>query len=67
MTIIVNGTSNTSFSNPIYVSDLLQNLNLSTKPVLVEVDKIALLPREHATTRLNEGAVVEIILVTAGG
>ena len=67
MTIIVNGKSNSSFAEPISVSELLGQLNLSATPVLVEVDKTALLPREHATTQLQEGSVIEIILVTAGG
>ena len=67
MTIIVNGKSNSSFADPISVSELLGQLNLSATPVLVEVDKTALLPREHATTQLHEGSVIEIILVTAGG
>jgi thiamine biosynthesis protein ThiS len=67
MTITVNGQSNSSFQSPINVSELLDQLNLSATPVLVEVDRIALRPREHATTLLNEGAVIEIIRVAAGG
>ncbi|MCP4846943.1 MAG: sulfur carrier protein ThiS [Verrucomicrobiaceae bacterium] len=67
MTITVNGQSNTSFTEPIYVYELLQHLNLASNPVLVEVNKVALLPREHATTQLTEGAIIEIIMVTAGG
>ena len=67
MTIIINGQSNSSFPSPISVSELLEKLNLSTLPVLVEVDRTALLPREYSSSLLKEGSVIEIIRVAAGG
>jgi thiamine biosynthesis protein ThiS len=67
MTITINGQSNSSFPSPISVSELLEKLSLSTLPVLVEVDRTALLPREHSSTLLKEGSVIEIIRVAAGG
>ena len=67
MTITINGKSNSTFPSPISVSELLEKLNLSKIPVLVEVDQTALLPREHSSTLLVEGSVIEIIRVAAGG
>ena len=67
MTITINGKSNPNFEDPLYVSELLEKLKLSATPVLVEVDRIALHPREHEAARLVDGSVVEIIRVSAGG
>ncbi len=49
------------------VSALLASLNLKGKPVIVELDGIALLPREFAQPPLLHGARVEIISLVAGG
>lgn len=49
------------------VSDLLASLNLKGKPIIVELDGIALLPREFEQTPLIHGNRVEIISIVAGG
>ncbi len=67
MTITINGKFNTNFEDPLYVSELIDKLNLSATPVLVEVDRIALRPREHSSARVVDGSVVEIIRISAGG
>ena len=67
MTITINGKFNTNFENPLCVSELIEKLNLSSTPVLVEVDRVALRPREHATAQVVDGSVVEIIRISAGG
>jgi len=67
MTITINGNLNTDFENPLYVSELIERLNLSATPVLVEVDRIALRPREYTTAQVVDGSVVEIIRISAGG
>lgn len=67
MTITINGETNSRFQCPISVSELLEELNLATMPVLVEVNRTALLPREHSSILLDEGDVVELIRVAAGG
>jgi sulfur carrier protein len=49
------------------VRELLHQLGLTGKPAVVEVNQHALFPREHETTPLAEGDVVEIVQITAGG
>ena len=36
-------------------------------PVVVEHNEIALLPREREITTVNDGDVIEIVQITAGG
>ena len=67
MKITVNGKEYTRFKTPIYVTELLENIKLSDLPVVVEVNKVALLPREHSTTKLKDGSMIEIIVIAAGG
>ena len=67
MRITVNGQENTAFNSPVYVTELLEQLELAQLPVIIEVDKIALHPREYPETLLQDGAIVEIIRVAAGG
>ena len=66
MTIIVNGNER-QLKEGSKVSNLLETLNLSDKPVVVEHNKAALFPREYELTTLNEGDKVEIITIAAGG
>jgi sulfur carrier protein len=42
-------------------------VDLAGKPVVVEHNQTALLPREIATTVVNDGDVIEIVQITAGG
>jgi len=67
MKITVNGKEDSSFNAPIYVTELLEHLKLLNRPVVVEVNKVALRPREYPTTKLEDGSLVEIIMVAAGG
>jgi len=67
MTITVNGKEDSRFNAPIYVTELLEHLKLLDLPVVIEVNKVALLPREYSTTKIEDGAVIEIIMVAAGG
>jgi len=67
MKITVNGKEDSSFNAPIYVTELLEHLKLLDLPVVVEVNKVALRPREYSTTKLDDGALIEIIMIAAGG
>lgn len=68
MTIQVNGSAHTTPAPaPLTVRELLEELGLGRKPVVVELNRRALFPREHVETRLNEGDVLEIVQITAGG
>ncbi|MGB0991070.1 MAG: sulfur carrier protein ThiS [Akkermansiaceae bacterium] len=66
MTIIVNGNEH-QLETGSKIRDLLETLNLSEKPVVVEHNKAALFPREYDLTDLNEGDNIEIITIAAGG
>ncbi len=67
MQITLNGKRTEEYGYALPVSSLLDQLGLTGQPVLVELDGIALHPREHAETTITEGAVVEIIRIAAGG
>ncbi len=66
MTITLNGEKQT-FPAPLPLPSLLQSLGLEGKPVVVEHNRLALLPRELAATTINDGDEVEIVQITAGG
>ncbi len=66
MTITLNGTKR-EFPGTMTLPDLLAAVDLAGKPVVVEHNQTALLPREIATTMLNEGDAIEIVQITAGG
>jgi sulfur carrier protein len=66
MTITLNGKP-TEVQAPATVSDLLEQIGMAGKPVVVERNQSALLPREHPSTSLAEGDFLEVIQITAGG
>jgi len=49
------------------VAELLEELGLAGKPVVVELDGRAVLAREHADAVVAAGARVEIVTLAAGG
>lgn len=65
MTITLNGKKQDTAASTI--SDLLKSIGLGDRPVVVEHNQRALLPREHAQTGLGDGDVVEVVQITAGG
>lgn len=66
MTITLNGQTRT-LESAATIADLLALLGLSGKPVVVERNQQALLPREIEATPVSEGDVIEIVQITAGG
>lgn len=66
MTITLNGLKK-DFPAALALTDLLEQLDLAGKPVVVEHNKIALLPKEIFQAQVNDGDVIEIIQITAGG
>jgi thiamine biosynthesis protein ThiS len=66
MTITLNGTKR-EFPEPLTMADLLEAVGLAGKPVVVEKNQLALLPREIGETSVAEGDVIEIVQITAGG
>ncbi|MGV3662422.1 MAG: sulfur carrier protein ThiS [Prosthecobacter sp.] len=66
MTITLNGEKR-ELSPPQSVRSLLELVGLAGKPVVVEHNRNALLPREIDATTVNDGDVIEVVQITAGG
>jgi sulfur carrier protein len=66
MQITLNGEKRT-FDSLLTVRALLDDLGLGGKPVVVEQNQAALLPRELDTASVSEGDVIEVVQITAGG
>ena len=66
MTITLNGQQHT-VAAPATIYDLLTHLGFGGRPVVVEHNRKALLPREHPTSAVNDGDVIEIVQIPAGG
>ncbi len=66
MTITLNGEKR-ELSGPQSVSSLLELVGLAGKPVVVEHNRQALLPREIDAATVNDGDVIEVVQITAGG
>jgi sulfur carrier protein len=66
MQITLNGEKR-SFPAPLTLRDLLETLGLGGKPVVVEQNQTALLPRELDTATVSDGDVIEVVQITAGG
>jgi sulfur carrier protein len=49
------------------IGELLESMGLGGRPVVIELDREALLPREQASAPLKEGSIVEVVQITAGG
>jgi sulfur carrier protein len=49
------------------VSALLEQLGMGGRPVVVELNKEALFPRQFAETVVPNQAIVEIVSIVAGG
>jgi thiamine biosynthesis protein ThiS len=66
MTITLNGTKR-EFTDPMTMNSLLEAVDLAGKPVVVEHNQVALLPREIQTAAIRDGDIIEIVQITAGG
>ncbi|MBE7496024.1 MAG: sulfur carrier protein ThiS [Verrucomicrobiaceae bacterium] len=66
MQILLNGEKR-ALDGPVSVRSLLESLGLAGKPVVVEKNQTALLPRELDSATLAEGDVIEVVQITAGG
>jgi thiamine biosynthesis protein ThiS len=66
MQLIVNGRPQ-EIPAPATVKDLLHHIGFGERPVVVEHNHEALLPREHATRQLQAGDKLEVVQITAGG
>lgn len=66
MTITLNGTKR-ELAEGLPMASLLEELDLTGKPVVVEQNQQALLPREIGEAMVRDGDVIEIVQITAGG
>ena len=66
MTITLNGDKR-EFEKVRTLADVLRQIGLEGKPVVVEQNKRALFPREIPGAPVADGDVIEIVQVTAGG
>ena len=66
MKITLNGEKR-EFEAPQTVRSLLESIGLGGKPVVVEQNQVALLPREIEGATVREGDVIEVVQITAGG
>ncbi len=68
MTLTINGeTREFPEDDQLTVTQVVAKLDLGPQPVLVELDGLALYPRDFDSTKVAEGAVLEIIRMVAGG
>ena len=64
--ITLNGQPHT-ITVPITIASLLESLDISRKPVVVELNGNALPPSEHSTAEVTDGSKLELITLAAGG
>jgi thiamine biosynthesis protein ThiS len=66
MNILVNGSPH-EIPSSMMLSDLLQSLGLAGKPVVVELNEVAVFPRDYPITLVTDAARVELVTLAAGG
>lgn len=66
MTIQLNGSPH-ELAGPLSLTNLLAGLGLAGKPVVVELNEVAILPRDYAATQVTAGARLEVVTLAAGG
>lgn len=65
MKVILNGTP--IETNAETVASLIATTPMAGKPVIVEINKQALVASAHKTTKLKEGDALEVLTLGAGG
>ncbi len=66
MTILLNGIPH-PLATPVTLASLLESLGLAGKPVVVELNEVAVFPRDYAHTPVPDGARLEVVTLAAGG
>ncbi len=66
MNVTINGKQQTIATDS-SVTAMLTELGFSGKPVVVEMNQVALFPRDYETTIIEESATIEIVTLAAGG
>ena len=66
MQITLNGQVH-PLPEPTTVAGLLMSLGFANKPVVVELNREAIFPRDFNITPVNDGDQIEIVTLAAGG
>jgi sulfur carrier protein len=66
MTITLNGSPH-ELAGPLPLTALLDALGLAGKPVVVELNEVAVRPSDYPASLVTAGARVEIVTLAAGG
>ena len=66
MNITVNGQTREIAENST-LQTLLADLGLAEKPVVIELNREAIFPRDYATSVISNDAIIEIVVLAAGG
>lgn len=67
MTLTINGTARTFEASEFNIDALLNELGLASKPVVVELNREAVLPANYPSTAVSDGSELEIVTIAAGG
>jgi sulfur carrier protein len=65
-TILLNGSPH-PLEHPVTLDRFLDSIQLSGKPVVVELNEQAVFPRDYLETRVQPGDKLEIVALAAGG
>jgi sulfur carrier protein len=66
MRITINGQAR-EIADATTLQSLLAELGLAEKPVVVEMNRVAIFPRDVPMTVIPPDAVIEIVVLAAGG
>jgi thiamine biosynthesis protein ThiS len=66
MQILLNGLDH-SLDQPHTLESLLRSLGLEGKPVVVELNREAIFPRDFPNISISDGDRIEIVTLAAGG
>jgi len=66
MNITLNG-SFYEIDGPVSLEGLLQHIGLQGKPVVIELNEVAVFQRDYPTIAVQEGARIEVVTLAAGG
>ncbi|MEP4078874.1 sulfur carrier protein ThiS [Haloferula sp.] len=67
MTLTINGSARTIDHQELAIDALLTELGLAGKPVVVELNREAVLPTAYSSTSVTDGSELEIVTIAAGG
>ena len=67
MIITINGKKYSDYQEGITVMELIEELNLHKKQIIVELNQLALIKKDYQTLSLKDGDSIEIVQIAAGG